>query len=859
MRYFFPFLSIIFLFSCAEKHKNIILTSPDNINQIAFFLENGKPFYEISANKNIIIKKSGFSFEFKNQPTLDDSLFVESIERSSFDELWKPVCGCDSLVRNHYNQVKIFLKETGGMQRHFVFVMRAYNDGVAFRYEFLKSKTNDSLFITAENTSFCFAENATAWWIPSNEFAYESLYRNTPLSKIKDANTPMTIQTKSGYFMSLHEAALLDYSEMTLRQIENDTLSFISSLWPESDSVCARVKTPFVTPWRCLIIGRNAGDIIHSHLIENLNEPCKIKDVSWIKPLKFIGIWWGMHIKKYSWYAGKNHGATTERVKKYIDFAAAHGIGGVLAEGWNQGWETWASGVKPVQDFCKAYPDFDLEEVVRYAKQKNIEFILHHETGGNIPEYERQLDSAMALCQRLGIHYLKTGYAGPIIPEAYHHHGQYMVRHFQKVVETAARYHICLDVHESIKPTGLDRTWPNLLTQEAARGNEWNATYKATPPYHCAILPFTRFVAGPFDYTPCIFYINHSPDMNKRLYCTLSYQLAQLVVFYSPMMMVSDMIENYENQPAFQFVEEVPCTWDATVVCNANPGHYVTIARKSKDRWFIGSLVDEQCHLLKIPLSFLDKGKKYVAEIYSDSETTNWETNPQAIEIDTYFVNSQDTICAAVSKAGGHCMIIKPMNIATKYHTKNLAVYNQSSQSKMNIFKTIKTYGNYTISHLALHKNVMLKNAFSNQYAASGKNALSDGVRGNYNYSTGDWQGFEGTDVDATIDLQKQIPVSKISVGFLQSINDWIFYPKKIEYFISNDGAAFEKVGEFAYNISSSEETVNTTSIKDFSILLNKKSAKFIRVKATNIKTCPPWHPGKGKKAWLFVDELIIE
>jgi alpha-glucosidase len=822
-------------------------------------IEEGKLYYEVFADKYGLIKKSRLGFEFKNQLPLDDSLCIEKVEDTSVNEIWKPVCGTDSAIVNQYNEASIYLKENGKEKRSIIFIMRAYNDGVAFRFKFPENKTNDSLYITAENTEFNFAGNDSAWWIPSNEFAYESLYRKTPLSNIQDANTPLLIQCKYQYQIVLHEAALLDYSEMTLRKNSNDSTSFISALWSEPNGVCAAIKTPFSTPWRCFIMARNPGEILTSHLIQNLNEPSKIKDVSWIKPIKFIGIWWRMHTGKYTWSYGPNHGATTERIKKYIDFAAAHHIQGVLAEGWNQGWETWVPGKEMIQNFCKAYPDFNLEEVMQYARQKNVIFISHHETGGNIPVYEKQMDSAFALCQRLNIHYLKTGYAGTIVPDGHHHHGQFMVQHFQKVVEMAAKYHICLDVHESIKPTGLDRTWPNLLTQEGGRGNEWNATYRATPPNHCAILPFTRFVAGPFDYTPCIFNINHSPEASKRLYCTLSYQLAQLVVFYSPMMMASDMIENYENQPAFHFVEEVPCSWDATVVCNANPGHYVTVARKSKDYWFTGTIVDEQCYLLKIPLSFLDKGKKYVAEIFCDSSETNWETNPQMIEIGLYMVSSNDTVYAAVSKAGGHCMIIKPMNNTDNYHAGNIAVYNQSARSKMSAFKTIKTYGNFSTAHLARGKNVSLKNSYSSQYAAAGKNAITDGLRGAYNYSAGGWQGFEGTDVDATIDLQKQTSVSKISVGFLQSVNDWIFYPQKIEFYISNDGVAYEKVGESTYKTSASERSANKTSIYDFSVVVNKKVAKFIRIKATNIKTCPPWHPGNGKKAWLFCDEIIVE
>jgi alpha-glucosidase len=854
----FPVL-VLLLVSCNRHPKIITVSSPDHKIKISFSLIKGKPYYEVRAENQIIIKQSSFGFEFQKQAELNDSFCIEGLEKTSFDEVWKPACGTDSMIRNHYNEASINLKETAGKKRSLMFTMRAYNDGVAFRYEFPDNKLNDSLFITAENTEFNFAANDSAWWIPANEFAYESLYRNTPLSKIHDANTPLTIQPKTGYFLALHEAALIDYSEMTLKKSKTDTISFISSLWPEPDGVCARVKAPFKTPWRCIIIGKSPGELAESHLIQNLNEPCKIKDISWIKPLKFIGIWWGMHTKNYTWYKGLQHGATTERMKKYIDFAAAHHIEGVLAEGWNIGWETWASGVKPVQDFCKAYPDFDFEEVVRYAKEKNVEFISHHETGGNIPEYEKQMDSAFALCQKLGIHYLKTGYAGPIIPEGYHHHGQFMVRHFQKVVETAAKHKISLDVHESIKPTGLDRTWPNLLTQEGARGNEWNATYKATPPYHSVILPFTRFLAGPFDYTPGIFNIIHSPETNKRLYCTLTYQLAQLVVFYSPMMMVSDMIENYENQSAFKFVEEVPCSWDKTSVITAKLGDYVTIARKSGGKWFIGTIADENCYLIKIPLSFLDKGKNYIAEIYCDSNTTSWEKNPQAIEISKYTVCQKDTIYAAVSKAGGHCVILRPCGESIVKPLPQIARNNNAATEKIKVFQKLKTYGDINISHLAVNKTAFLENQYSELYPASGKNALTDGVRGNYNFSAGGWQGFEGENLIATIDLQKIKKVNSISVGFLSSVNDWIFFPYKVEFFYSEDGKKFIKAGESYHQVNKKTDKNDIIETKDFSVKLNNSVIRYIRVKAYSIITCPQWHQGNGKKAWLFCDEIIAE
>ena len=696
--------------SCYSKNAEFTLASPNSKINICISLEKGIPYYSVLDDKTVILRKSSFSFEFKNQPLLGTDVQVVDVKQRSFDETWKPVLGFSSSIRNTFNEATITFRETEPQQRTIQFIARAYDNGVAFRYILDRVRGLDSIFITAENTEFNFASNDSAWWIPANEFAYESLYRHTPITNVTDANTPFTIERHDGLTLSIHEAALINYSEMTLRKAKDDSLSFVTSLWPEPDGVCARVKTPFTTPWRVIMIANTPGELIESHLIQNLNESNRIADVSWIKPMKFVGIWWGMHLGKYTWYQGPKHGATTTRTKEYIDFAASHHMDGVLAEGWNVGWESWAPGKTPVQDFCIASPDFNLEEVVKYASSKHVQFISHHETGGNIPVYEAQLDRAFSLCQKKGITAVKTGYAGTILPNGYHHHGQFMVNHFQKVVETAAKYHVALDVHESIKPTGLDRTWPNLVSQEAIRGNEWNATYKATPPRHVTILPFTRFLAGPADYTPGIFRVNHSPEKNKRLYCTLTNQLALYVVFYSPLMMVSDMIENYSNSPAFQFIEDVPCSWDETKVLNASIGHFVTIARRSDDRWFIGSVTDEESRILTIPLPFLENGRKYVATIYGDSKQTNWETDPEKVEIEKYWVTSTDTIQATLSRASGNAISISPVEKVDTSSYPSIVEYNASSQDKMNAFKRIKSLGSSGIIHLAINTSIQLSN-----------------------------------------------------------------------------------------------------------------------------------------------------
>lgn len=845
---------LVILVSCSFNTSQETIKSPDGKIQITIFVEDNQPYYTVMADNKTVLAKSLLGLEFKDLPT-SGKLTMEKSTRKTINEIWKQPFGTASQILNHCNESSIHFTTTNGLD--FSIVARAYNDGIAFRYMLHADGKADSLMITAERTEFAFPSNHQAWWIPADEFANESLYRNTPISKIPDANTPITIETNDGFYLSIHEAALLDYSEMTLKNTA-DSLRLVASLWPEPDGVCARVKLPFQTPWRSIMITRSPGGLIESHLTQNLNEPCAIKDVSWIKPMKFVGIWWGMHLGKYTWFEGPNHGATTQRTKDYIDFAAKHGIEGVLAEGWNKGWETWATDKKNIQDFTTAYSDFNLEEVVKYAKSKNIEFISHHETGGNIPAYESQLDSAFALCQKLGIKALKTGYAGVISPDGYHHHGQYMVRHFQKVVQTAANYQISINAHESIKPTGLDRTWPNLLSQEVIRGNEWNATYRATPPYHAVILPFTRYLAGPADYTPGIFKINHSPLQNKRLYCTLSAQLALYVVHFSPMKMAADMIENYENHPAFQFIMDVPMVWDETKVINAKIGDYITIARRSNDKWFVGSLADENTYQLNIPLSFLKENTLYEATIYGDALDTDWENIPEAYEISKWTVSADDTIVSALSKAGGQAISIIPIQDKTKTISESIKQYNTKATVKMKAFEALNTFGNWHKTHLALNKPVSLSPNYHERFPASGKNALTDGERGRFNFSAGGWQGFYGSHLVATIDLSSVTEIKSISAGFLHSPNDWIFHPIKVTFYVSENGTDFIKLSEKEWKLQK-PEVLTLVEIKEMFHTFKPTPTRYVKIIAESIVNCPEWHYGKNQKAWLFCDEIVIE
>jgi alpha-glucosidase len=805
----------------------------------------------------------GFVLQFKNNGSekinLDHSFVIEKSTSNTFHDSWKPIWGTDSLIENWYTESIIHISNSIIPNIELKIVARAYNNGVAFRYHLgnLNSNSIDSVYIFEELTQFNFASNDSAWFAPASDFAYESIYKQLPLSEIKDAATPITICRNNKLTISIHEAQLVNYSEFFLVNTSPVKPNFISKLWPEPDGVCARISLPFQTPWRVILISETPGKLIESHLIQNLNEPSKIVETDWIQPIKFIGIWWGMHTGQYTWMLGENHGATTERTKQYIDFVANHNIQGVLAEGWNEGWETWNSGDFPLQNFSKGYPDFDLQEVTKYARNKNVHFVSHHETGGNIPEYERQLDSAFLLCNQLGIRYLKTGYAGKIIPLGYPHHGQYMVNHFQKVVEKAAEYQICLNVHESIKPTGLDRTWPNLMTQEAIRGNEWNGGYKPTPPSHTTILPFTRYIAGPADYTPGIFNTKHSPDKGKRLFTTRAHQMALMVVFFSPMAMVSDNIENYEDQPEFKFMEDVPSSWDATKVLSCEIGKYISIARKKEQKWYVGSITNQDCRILSIPLHFLEADQRYLVTIYGDGFINDWKTNPDLVEIDEYIIHSTDSIMIFMSQGSGNVMVFEPIDIVDQFYNP-IYFFNTNAQLKYELFsqKEYQELGQSIIKHKGYLSKVEYKTLYNQKYCGDGNIGLTNGKLGNYNFFE-EWQGFEGKDIELIIDLDSVKEISSVEVRFMDAINDWIFAPISVTLWISVDGDRFEK-GETIFLTGNELRDYNIVEVKKALFQFSKKGVRAIKITTESQTICPEWHYGSGKSCWTFMDEIII-
>ena len=667
-------------------------TSPDGSNTLRVELRDGQPYYQVEAEGNTVVAPSPLGFTLADGPPLRDGFEVLGTTRRTVDTTWTPVWGTHDSVRNHYTERTIRLKETDAPERRLDLVLRAYDDGVAFRYRWPEQQGLDALRIASEETEFRFTTDHTAWWIPDDYDNYEWVYRKTPLSAIRDSaskisynsyleetdggrpetsekddhpgavNPPMTLRSPDETrYLAIHEAALTDYSSMTLRADPETPTTFHTHLVPWPDGVKVKASVPHQTPWRMIQIANRPGGLIASHLLQNLNEPSKIEDPSWIEPMTYVGIWWGMHIDKYSWGQKGVHGATTERTKRYMDFAAEHDIDGVLVEGWNPGWETWLGGDE--FDFTESYPDFDLQEVVDYGEERGVALIGHHETGGDVPAYERQLDDALALYDSVGVPAIKTGYAGPIRPKGVHHHGQQMVNHYRRVVKKAAEHEIVLDVHEPVMGTGIERTWPNMMTREGVRGMEYNAWATPSPPSHDVTLPFTRMLAGPLDYTPGIFDLTPAETMpDHRVLTTLSKQLANMVILYSPVQMAADLIDNYEGEAAVEFLERVPTDWAESHVLNARIGESITIARRKADSeaWYVGTTTNATARTLDIPLDFLDDGQTYVAHVFEDTPDADYRDNPHAYRIRRGLVTAGDTIEAALARSGGQAVILEP-------------------------------------------------------------------------------------------------------------------------------------------------------------------------------------------------------
>jgi len=693
-------LFIGLLYGCSNQPVHTI-NSPDQLLKLHVDTNaEGKPGYTLSYKGNTIIDTSYVGFEFGNSGSLVKNMEISNTATRLTNESWNMIWGEQETVINKYNELLVELEETDAPHRLMNIRFRVFDDGVGFRYEFPKQDGfSPDVEIMREFTRFSLTGDHTAWWIPADYDSYEYTYSESKMSEIDASelqfdledrpdrmianphavNTPVTMKTDDGLYLSFHEANLTDYAGMTLAISKNNTLE--SELVPWADGTKVKTKIPFKSPWRTVQIAETPGDLIASKLILNLNEPNKLNDTSYLEPMKYTGIWWEMHIGKTSWaleeaaegsfstIGGKNiHGANTENAKKYIDFNQKSGLRGMLVEGWNTGWEYWGVDSVGFFDFTTSYPDFNLREVAEYARENDVALIGHHETSGQAAHYETRLDSAFQLYQDVGVKAVKTGYAGGIIPRGERHHGQYMVRHYRTVVKKAAEYGIMINAHEPVKDTGIRRTYPNMMTREGVRGMEFNAWSNGNPPDHTTILPFTRMLAGPIDYTQGIFNLTFDEYRDKeRVHTTLAKQLALFVTIYSPMQMAADLPEHYTTNegnlhPVFSFIQEVGVDWSESHVLNAEIGDYITMIRKERDtdRWFLGSITDEHAREFEIKTDFLDSNTMYEAIIYKDGADAHWKDNPHSFEIAKIDVDNSSAIKLDLAPGGGTAISFVP-------------------------------------------------------------------------------------------------------------------------------------------------------------------------------------------------------
>ena len=687
-------LFIILLLSIFQSiHGQQVQSPSKDITLNVALNDTGEPFYSVFYKGKEVIKPSKLGIQLKSGIRLSRDFKVIDSKQNSIDENWTPVLGEQASIKNHYNELHIQLKQNQ-TNKLLNISFRVFNEGVAFRYEFPFEDKVNYFIISDENTEFNLTGNHKSFWIPGDFDSQEYVYNETKLSQIDNSKldlnngialksieskyriqSPLMMKSSDGLYINIFEAAVNNYPVMHL-DLNPKTFQLTSCLVPNAIGDKAYLRTPSVTPWRTIMVSDDARDIVASKMILNLNEPNKIDDTSWIKPMKYIGIWWEMHVGISTWdYAGSQnaqnvstqdlipsgkHGATTENTKRYIDFAAKHGFDGVLVEGWNVGWEDWFGNWKEdVFDFITPYPDFNIEEVYKYAKSKGVKMIMHHETSGSVANYERHLDRAMNLMKHYEYPAVKSGYVGRIIPRGEFHDGQTMVNHFNFVAQRMADNNLMLNSHESTRPTGYHRTYPNYIAAEAARGNEFNAWSTGNPPAHETILPFTRLLGGPMDYTPGIFEIKMSaydPNKTEQVHTTLAKQLALYVTMYSPLQMAADLPKNYEKYlDAFQFIKDVPADWQESIYIEAEPGDYLTVVRKDKhsENWFLGAITDENARKTEIKLNFLLPNKKYKATIYQDGKDAHWKNNPKSYSIETVTVTSKSKLKLDLVSGGG--------------------------------------------------------------------------------------------------------------------------------------------------------------------------------------------------------------
>jgi hypothetical protein len=676
------------------------IKSPNNNLTLSFSLQaGGVPTYSLSYKGRPVIKPSHLGLELKDAPGLTSGFAVASEQKTTFDQTWQPVWGEVKNIRNHYNELTVTLTQAA-TKRTMLVHFRVFNDGLGFRYDFPKQPALAYFVVKEEKTQFALAGDHKAFWLPGDYDTQEYSTTTSKLSEVRGlmktavtpnasqttfsptgVQTPLMLKSQDGLYINLHEAALIDYSTMSL-DLDDKNMVLESHLTPDAQGNKGHLQTPCRSPWRTVIVSDRAGDILESKLVLNLNEPTKYQDVSWIKPVKYVGVWWEMITGKSTWsytnatnikldstnYAqlkpNGTHAANTAHVKEYIDFAAQHHLDAVLVEGWNTGWEDWFGQSKDyVFDFVTPYPDFDVQELHRYAAGKGIKIIMHHETSGSVRNYERHLDKAYKFMADNGYNAVKSGYVGDILPRGEHHYSQWINNHYLYTITEAAKYKIMVNAHEAVRPTGLARTYPNLIGNEAARGTEYEA-FGGNNADHTTILPFTRLIGGPMDYTPGIFQTKisaYNPQNTSFVHSTLARQLALYVTMYSPLQMAADLPETYNKfLDAFQFIEDVAVDWDDSKALEAEPGDYITIARKAKGKnsWFVGSTCDEQGRTSTISLSFLDPGKKYVATIYADGKDAHYEKNPQAYTIRKMAVTNKTKLTQYCAPGGGYAISI---------------------------------------------------------------------------------------------------------------------------------------------------------------------------------------------------------
>ena len=704
------FLLVLFMSRAAMAES---ITSPNGQLQLNFSVNSqGEPVYELFYKGKAVIKPSKLGLELKNDPGLMNGFTLADTQTSTFDETWEPVWGEVKQIRNHYNEMAVTLDQKA-QDRNIIIRFRLVDDGLGFRYEFPLQKNLNYFVIKEERTQFAMTGDHKAFWIPGDYDTQEYDFTESKLSEIRGlmksaitgnasqtqfsptgVQTSLQMKTADGLYINLHEAALVDYSCMHLN-LDDKNLIFESWLTPDAVGDKGYMQAPCKSPWRTVIVSDDARDILASKLTLNLNEPCAYEDVSWIKPVKYVGVWWEMIAGKSTWaytddlpsvklgetdYSktkpNGRHGANNENVKRYIDFAAAHGFDQVLVEGWNEGWEDWFGHSKDyVFDFVTPYPDFDVKMLNAYAKSKGVKLMMHHETSSSVRNYERHMDKAYRFMVDNGYNAVKSGYVGDIIPRGEHHYGQWMNNHYLYAVKKAADYKICVNGHEAVRPTGLCRTYPNLIGNESARGTEYEA-FGGSKPFHTTLLPFNRLIGGPMDYTPGIFdtKLDFMGDLpHGQVQTTLAKQLALYVTLYSPLQMAADLVENYEkHMDAFQFIKDVAVDWDDSEYIEAEPGDYITVARKAKgtDNWFVGGITDENARTADFTLDFLTPGKQYVAILYADGKDADYKENPTSYQIKKGIVTNKTKISVWEARSGGFALSLIEATPADKKAVK---------------------------------------------------------------------------------------------------------------------------------------------------------------------------------------------